>query len=278
MEQNYWLARAIVETFWTQYPSAPTLITLARELTITTTLDIPGFSPATLEGILDSVVCDTTMQRLYIRDTKTSSDDLDYTLTGYAYGIQCRFYRLLLEHYKQENAESLSPQWAFLLQGFILDFMRVPGIKFCDKDRDFTEEEYTPTRGKNAGIPEIRRTYSGEPKFTNYITRCREWLTANQEASCRSFLLPYSNPLLDDELMHFILDTHRLLSRTADPILYPRDLTCKQCKAYRSVCPYYALCSSNELQWPLIIEQQFTIENPITAEVETEAETETPTE
>jgi hypothetical protein len=278
MERNYWLARAIVETFWERYPVPATLETLAKELPISETLTLEDGTEISLAGIIDSVICDNTTKALYIRDTKTSSDDLQYTLTGYAYGIQCRLYRLLLSLYVKEVSPQILPKWHYPLNGFILDYMRVPGILFCDKDRDFTEEDYTPIRGKNAGITERKRTYFGEPKFSNYINRCREWLQSAGEESCRSFLLPYLNPILDEELLHFIKQAHNLMVRMADPALFPRDLSCSRCKAYRSVCPYYPLCSSNQQQWPLIIEQQFTIENPVAAEVETEAETETPTE
>lgn len=56
-----------------------------------------------------------------------------------------------------------------------------PTINFGLNDRDYQEEEHTLKSGPRKGQIEIRRKYLGEPRYENYVERCRRWYAGEGE-------------------------------------------------------------------------------------------------
>ena len=56
-----------------------------------------------------------------------------------------------------------------------------PTINFGLNDRDFQEEEHTLKSGPRKGQVEIRRKYLGEPRYENYVARCKRWYAGEGE-------------------------------------------------------------------------------------------------
>jgi hypothetical protein len=61
------------------------------------------------------------------------------------------------------------------VRGMLHIIIRKPGIQFGMEDRDFKDEEFTPSRGPNKGITRLERVYTGEPKLSNYVRRVSDW-------------------------------------------------------------------------------------------------------
>jgi len=260
-------ALVMAQIFWEKYPPNPNLITLCREEAIE--CEITGL-PA--KGRLDHIQMNGNTGVVWIRDEKSSSLSFAELCTGYEFSIQCRWYRLLAEAWLKRKKEKIKkdatdigiglPTARAEVSGFVLDYMMFPGIKFCDSDRDFTEEPHTFKSGKRKGETEISKKYFGEPKFENYLKRVKQWYIDNMDSDpIRSMAILFSEPTLPDEMMPQIERIRRLYTADPVPSNFPRDITRSHCVAYRRVCPYYELCSADETIWPDIIERLFTAGN-----------------
>ena len=255
-------AVAMVTLLWERYPRPDYLKVLAQEKDVTTTfrLGMPDNTSLHIElsGILDEIDIDERTGHIYIRDYKSSGRDIEYTLTGYLYSLQCRIYRLLAGAYLQgiEEYKGRSPE------GFILEYLRVPSIIFGDKDKDYTEHEHTFTRGARKGQVEIRRKYEGVPTFENYLKRCKEWYEKEGVEAVQSFSIRFNEPVMPPELFTDLCLTAVYQTIPAVPANFPRDETTSHCKFMQKVCPYYKLCSSDEGMWDAIIETEFRVSPP----------------
>ena len=142
-------------------------------------------------------------------------------------------------------------------KGFILNIVQVPGIKFGTYDRDYTEYEHTFIRGKRKGETEMRKEYTGEPTFENYLARCKEWYDSKGSEAARSFAIQYNEPLVPRELEDVLLYVDNCNNRVPTPENFRRDLTQGHCKAYERVCDYYPLCNTSTDAWSTIIENEY---------------------
>lgn len=255
-------AKLMVNLHWEKYPRPPQHKIIFKEKNFDANLSIPITDSDKLTiwlaGTLDEVVLNEESGLIWIRDYKTTSRDIAFTLTGYQFSLQCRIYRLLagvalqdLEEYKNRKPE-----------GFILDILRVPNISMCGADRDYKEYEHVFKRGPRKGETELRRDHFGEPKFENYLARCKDWYLEKDCESTRSFAIQFSEPILSDELANVLMFTavHQMIP--AVPANFGRDLTASYCKYMERVCPYYQLCQSDESAWDGIIEEKYEVVVP----------------
>ncbi|KKN66012.1 hypothetical protein LCGC14_0476040 [marine sediment metagenome] len=253
----YHKALVMAQIFWAAYPPNPRLVTLCKEETIEAV--IAGL-PA--KGILDHVQGDSETGQVWIRDEKSSSLPFEDLYTGYEFSIQCRWYRLLAEAYLKTNLHDFGKFAGNSIVGFILDYMMTPGIQFGQYDRDFTTHTHVFKRGARAGQSEIRKDYSGEPKFENYLKRVEEWYKDNTESSpIRSMGILFSEPLLPPEMAQDLETMKRLYSAEAVPENFPRDITKSYCRAYKKTCVFYDLCVSDQRIWPDMISGMYTLGN-----------------
>jgi len=247
--------------------------TLCTEEPVSFTFTSPELQAAnvpvfTLSSRLDRLVLDTRpdSRSVWVRDFKTTERDPVQTLTGYAYSIQCRLYRMAAEAYL---ASCPLPDGAADVTGFILDVLRLPSITLSAADRDFKVVNKTLKSGPRKGETVAEKIYYGEPKLANYINRCAEWYDNNQYDAIQSYPIRYIGGALDKEFLSVLYTAHRYMN-IEEPISanFPRDLTRSYCVNYGRVCDYYGLCSSDEAAWPSLIETRYTVVDPNTADAE----------
>lgn len=253
-------ALVMVYILWEKYPRPEHHKVLAKEEKIEFGLGLPNNMTLILRGTIDEMVLDTQTGLIWIRDFKTSSRNVAFTITGYQYSLQCRIYRLLgsafLGQMKEFNGRAP--------EGFILDVLQTPSIIMCDKDRDYIEVPHTYTRGAKKGQTEMRRVYEEDsiPQFDNYLRRCREWYETQGDEAVQSFAIRFTEAAITSELMGDLLTATMAQTIPAVPENFSRDSTASYCKHFDRVCDYYKLCSVGEASWDSIIETDFVVKPP----------------
>ena len=230
MTDHYNKALAVAQMYWEKYPDPEYLETLATEVYVEGPVIVAGVQ-IMIGGTIDKLVRDKRDGRLWVRDWKTSSRDINYMMTGYQWSVQCRMYRLLAWLWATQNeVEKPEPL------GFILDGVQMPTIKFCKKDKDFDA----------------------------YIERCKQWYKDNLIETFVSRAIPYLEPMLNLPIQELLLKGAGAQSRADDLHVddYPQDITASYCTNYDRQCIYYDLCNCDQHQWPEIIERKFNVVEP----------------
>ncbi len=260
---NYQQALAMVTLLWQKHPRPDTYETIERERRILINVDIiDGKPPVFISVKLDEILQVKETGDLFIRDFKTTSSNIAYTLTGYSYSLQCRMYRLGVAVHQNKSPV-----------GFILDILRKPTIVMCDKDRDYTEYVHTFKRGYRRGQTETRKKFIDRPPiFENYLDRCRQWYKDSGDEGVQSFSVRFVEPVLPLELASALRRVSYYQVAAAIPGFFPRDITTQHCKSFNRVCDYYPLCQTGESAWDAIIEEQYEVRTP---DVEGEYKTKT---
>jgi hypothetical protein len=272
-------AEAIARIVWEKYPDPEGIEILCKETELRTGLLVPDAAgnpiPVDLEGVVDLAIRVPSTNRVWIRDIKVSSRDYDYTMTGYAFGLQARFYRLLLESFlfarehegKDDPGERVGD--VNRVFGFVVDYIRMPTITFCGQDRDYVDREKVLSRGPRKGQTVQEREYFGEPKMDNYIQRCRQWYAEQGEGAIASFHVAFTEPLLCEEFYQHLRVGMAYTGCPPDPKLFPRDPTTSVCKSYQRTCEYYPLCCSDWAAWEQIIATRYEYKTPEQVRAET---------
>lgn len=234
LEDHLERAIAVARIFWEKHPPAPNLEVLASEKAVAFTLDLEDkMPPVLIAGRLDSVLKDTDTGDIYIRDTKTSGRDVAFTITGYSYSLQCRFYRILA-----------ASEFEQVPKGFILDVLQTPGIKLCGTDIKAAKAE-------------------GISPEEAYLNRCKEWYETQGKKSAQSFYIQFAEPILPAELQHDLRLVSMYQTAPAEPKAFPRDSTASYCRHFEKTCRYYSLCSVSEDAWPHVIEEKYQLNTPV---------------
>jgi len=225
-------ALAVARIHWKKFPPKKHIKTLCREevlegefsMSVTNSMKVP------LLGIVDWAVKDSRDGGVWIRDTKTTGNPFESILTGFLYCIPCRMYRILGDQNKE---------WRGKIKGFILDMIRTPGIKLCSKDI------------KNAN------SWSCTPAEA-YMKRVEEWYEC-QEETMESSAIAFNEPVYNREIVSALEYMCKLWNHPPNPDSFCRDQTRSTCYAYKKVCPYYRLCSSDESTWPIQISEFYEV-------------------
>ncbi len=230
-ETNYRKARAMAAVLWNEHPLSGRLDVLAREEHVSTTLELNG-EQVPVEGTVDQIIMDRQSGCVYVGDFKTSSRDVEFTLTGYHYSVQCRLYRVLARQWMQDNE---IPGWQDGPRGFILTIAQTPAIKYCSKDRDLDA----------------------------YIERVSRWYQDKGTSAVRRFDIDYAEPLLPEDFRLVLTTAAAYASMPCNTFkvgaaLFPRDLTGATCSTrWNRVCDYYPLCCSAVASWPHQINEAY---------------------
>jgi hypothetical protein len=234
-------ALVMCRIFWQKYPTPANLKVLARELTVVMPPDATCKYPR--RGRIDELVLDEDSRNVWIRDTKTTSRDIAFTLSGCGWSIQSRFYRMLAGYYVQDVLQRVD---VGKVMGFIYDVMQMPGIKFCKKDTDFDA----------------------------YLKRVEQWYLDNGMDAMASKAILFNEPTIPAELQRDMDEICRLFDAPVDDIeFFSRDETGVSCKGFNRVCDYMKLCESDPVGWPSIINGLYTIASAEKEEAEPETET-----
>ena len=162
------------------------------------------------------------------------------------------------------------------LGGMIHVVVQKPTIEFGSLDRDFTVDVSPFTRGPRKGQPRNEKKYHGEPRFPNYLVRCRNWYLAEEDylhlKDTRkappvgiSWIFPQS---LDGEALDRYHDrleyTHDLCTRSVDPD--PRRRFLANPSTLHTPGdhdnPYLPFYTCGLLEWPEIIRKGGFIQAP----------------
>lgn len=248
--KELWEKAKVVTTILLEtFPPKPTHKVIFKEQYFQTTLAFYPF-PMIIGGTLDRVILNEEDGSFWIRDYKSTSRPIEELLAGYRWSAQLWFYKLLFELTQDKPC-----------RGFILDVVQTPSIKLSGEDRDFTLQEIT--KGKNKGEP--KKVYEGEPKFENYLARCKRWYADNKDSTCRSFCEMFPSRLyrtLPPDLHWNMGRACQSLPAEINPDLWPRDMTGSACKSFSRICDYYPLCNSAQEGWPILIPADYTVTPP----------------
>ena len=241
-------ALVMAQIFWTKFPQPANLKTLAREIKIVMPPDANCKYPR--RGKIDLLQVDENDRSVWVRDSKTTSRDTMFTLSGCGWSIQSRFYRMLTSHYIKEMIDVSK------IMGFIYDVAQVPGIKMCGKDEKGAKEENITS-------------------FEFYMKRVKTWYADKGIEAMSSKAIVFNEPMMPAELQRAIDRIVELFDRPLDPANFDRDVTMDSCKCYNRTCDYMKLCESSPAGWPSIINALYMIQVPDSyGEEETEASAE----
>jgi hypothetical protein len=274
IKSNLSKALVMAHTLREVCPPHPSMRTIFKEISVETPLTIPhSTTTIPLAGTLDALCHFSDDDSWWVVDYKTTSRNILDTLVGYEYGPQKRFYRLLataLLRFYLNDPTHPGPA------GFILRIIRSPSIVMSNEDRDYTEYSHVLKSGPRKGQTELRRDYTGEPKFDNYLKRCRSWYASQIDlgacnSAVQSFSLRFAEPILPLDFWCSLLTVHHLMydailaSRSHSAPMCgdscPTDPTARHCCSASGPCDYYALCSRSQQSWQNTIDQRYLIDD-----------------
>jgi len=253
MEQNKMMAKMMAEVYISYFPFNQEAYDL-RGAERTIRARQPGL-PAKLEGTLDLEWYDKKNNGIWIVDHKTEGargSAVDRVLAA-SFELQPRLYRMLASGVHGDTP----------ILGFIHQVIQKPTIDFCDNDRDCEVVPWVPKSGPRKGMNLTKKKYTGEPKYSNYVKRCKDWYLGEgdyaEEKEKREKHPPFiqsrvhfTGPIMPRELYNQLYPA--AVAATNEPNLDECYRKSSACRAYGRVCEYMALCKSAPSGWKAIIE------------------------
>ena len=206
---------------------------------------------------------------VWIVDLKTVGGDATERLQVCPIEFQTQHYchvtRSLMENEVLQPALGVPSDAKF--GGFIHIAIRRPTIKFGLADRDFIDEEHTLKSGPRKGQIEIRRKYSGEPRFSNYVDRCKRWYLGegefvnNEESRIENPVVnistTYADGLLDEERFELYRVRLDLLKKyaTINPLPKNFPMSSASLRSWGQINNYLPFYLTHPREWPDIIQQ-----------------------
>ena len=153
------------------------------------------------------------------------------------------------------------------LKAFMHIAVQKPTINMSQEDRDFTEHEHTLKSGPRKGQIEIRREYTGEPKWSNYLERVKSWMYGIREYENLSLIRKEDPPVnfswtwaqtFDDadrsEFAQFTTMIYKMATELPYPVLFPRNGS--NMEGWNSVDVLAPLYATPVGQWPQVLRHQ----------------------
>ena len=227
-------------------------------------------------GQFDMLFYHEKQNSLYIVDAKTTAGSTIDRLQTCPIEFQTQHYVHMLKWL--HDAEKITQRYSIprdaKIGGMIHIAVQKPTIEFGMKDRDHEEHEHLLTRGPRKGQIEIRKTYSGEPKWENYRNRCRDWFLGNGDYILKkaernsdppiNFSLTYGSSLLDK---HSSLEYHQRLQlirhyASIDPAPGSFPMSAKHLHQFGKMSPFTPFYLTEPRDWPGILATEgFMIES-----------------
>lgn len=197
---------------------------------------------------LDLLLLDTVSNLIWIVDWKTSAEDTETRLSTCIYEFQTNHYlsiiSLLLQKSWFRKRYDLTADTQ--LGGMFHFAFTKPGIRLSGLDRDFTVDTTKPT---------APRTYHGEPKFENYLSRLRERLSEPQPIPVTNFSRVDAGLLLSDSRMYrYRSDLGYLINlatRPATPYTFRANIN--SVRSHGSLSPWAPFYYVEPRQWPSVL-------------------------
>ena len=204
---------------------------------------------------------------LYVVDAKTCAGSTINRLRTCPIEFQTQHYLHILKYLVDsgELAEKYDIPTDVKIGGMIHIAVQKPTIEFGMNDRDFEEVEHTLSRGPRKGQIELRRTYSGEPRWQNYRDRCRDWFLAtgiyedkkperNSDPPV-NFSLTYGSSTLSKE---GTIDYHRRLNlircySACEPVPGNFPMSAKHLLQFGRLSPFTPFYLTEVKDWPSLL-------------------------
>ena len=159
-----------------QYIMQPHFMFLGTEIALKTKEKYPRV------GAYDALLYHKKQNSLWIIDYKTTAMSPRDRLMSCPIEFQTQHYLFILEELKESIASHYSLPSDVKVGGMIHIAIQKPTIKFGIKDRDYELVHKTLSRGPRKGQTVTEKIYQGDPKLSNYITRCKEWYQESTES------------------------------------------------------------------------------------------------
>jgi hypothetical protein len=130
---------------------------------------------------VDILLFDSRTEQLWVLDFKTTSHYTTTRLQTCPIEDQTVHYSHIVRSLLPIIIETYSLPSTTKFGGMCHVAIQKPKLFLSGLDRDYTEEPHTLKSGPRKGQIEIRRTYRGEPLFSNYLRRCTRWLKGESE-------------------------------------------------------------------------------------------------
>ena len=175
------------------------------------------------------------------------------------------------------------------LGGMMHIAIRKPSIDFGMKDRDYTVDMSPLKSGPRKGLPRNIKIFEGEPRFENYLLRCKEWYEAKGEYESKQpewaedppVNISFTNAslVLDSAINKRYRDRIRLVQHYAIVDPHPENFPMSDHVASRGKLSTYAPFMLTPVRdWPSLIESEgFVIrrrDDPIPEDIEFDVLTE----
>jgi hypothetical protein len=134
---------------------------------------------------------------IWIVDPKTCTEPTHIRLASCPIEFQTQHYMMVLHNLIKDQViqKHFDLPMDVKVGGMIHWAVQKPTIEFGMLDRDFSEEEHTITRGERKGTVEVRRSYRGDPRYSNYVERCLRWYYGQGEYEHRQAVLADNPPV-----------------------------------------------------------------------------------
>lgn len=236
-------------------------------------LHMPQIAPTErvmLTAMYDILLYHEVQNTIFIVDAKTCSESPVDRLSTCPLEFQTQHYMMVLKYALEANL--LQPLYNLpedvRVGGMIHMAIQKPTIEFGMKDRDYEEKEHTLTRGPRKGQVEMRRTYMGEPRFENYLERCKNWYRATGEyehlapkwssSPPVNISLTYGSTLLDQDYLDEYLSRVSVIRHYAKchpiPKNFPRSAS--HLRQFGKLSPFAPFYLVHPREWPGIIERE----------------------
>ena len=139
------------------------------------------FGPLLIQA--DALLYHKGQNSVWIVDYKTCAESPTQRLQTCPYEFQTQHYLFTTNYLLGEGTLQRKfdlPEDA-RIGGMYHIAVQKPSINFGSKDRDCEIIEHELQRGPRKGQIEIRRKYHGEPRYENYLNRCKDWYHATGE-------------------------------------------------------------------------------------------------
>jgi len=227
-----------------------------------------------LTAVLDTLLYHEEQNSLYIVDAKTTAGSAEERLITCPLEFQTQHYMMILKLALDNN---LLQQIHGLPEdvrvgGMIHIAVQKPTIEFGMKDRDFEEVEHTLQRGPRKGQVEIRRNYSGEPRFDNYIERCNDWYRGQKEyehlaekwvmSPPINYSLTYGTLLSDEDFLDEYYARVNLIRNYVQCKAFPKNFprSASHLRQFGRMSPYTPFYLTPPKEWPDIIKAESFIQ------------------
>jgi len=129
----------------------------------------------------DQLLYHTGQNALWIWDAKTTTYNTLHRLMSCPIEFQTQHYLHAAKEMLPDLIAKFDLPSDVRIGGMAHTAVKKPTINLGQMDRDFETHEHELTRGPRKGEVEMRRVYSGEPRFQNYMERCQRWYQAEGE-------------------------------------------------------------------------------------------------